>query len=186
MKHAKLISYAVFVIIISSCAIKGSLKGLYSYYDKTKSENPNLFLKDVNPNSLCYYSNENVNSKVFVTNGLKLKKCISQNSNTLIYIWSPQCKAPSCLPLDVVQNFCDTRNIDLFIVAQYYDSEQMTVSYTIKRPIFGIDTEYYKTNLTKKYLSLFLKDLNANATDERYLYFKNGVFLKSFNSLNDF
>ena len=74
--------------------------------------------------------------------------------------------------------------MDLYIVAEYYDLEQMELSHKITRPIFGIDTEYYRTSLTKKYITKFLEDMKLDSnTYNRYFYFKNGVFIKSYESI---
>ncbi len=187
MKITKFIlSIIICLTFTTSCAIKGNFKGLYSYYKKTESANPNLFLKSIKIDSLCLYTYENLKSKIVIINGNDLKKCISQKELALVYFWNPNCKSKICYPLELVENYCSSRNIDLFIVAEYYDLDQMQVSHNIKRPIFGIDTKYYKTNLTKKYLSHFLKDIDINiTTDDRYFYFKNGVFSKSYKSVYD-
>lgn len=171
---------------MASCTIKGSLKGLYSYYDKTKSENPDLFLKPIQKDLVCQYTYESVKGKIVVINGLDLKKCLAKKGNSLIYIWGPKCTSKLCFPLEVVQNYCDEKNIDLYIVAEYYDSELMMVSHNIKRPIFGIDTKHYKTSLTRKYINLFLNDMDiSTVNEERYLYIKDGIFLKSAESIYD-
>ena len=187
MKNIKtVITILIGLTFIISCSIKGSFKGLYSYYNKTNSANPNLFFKPINTDSLCYYTNENLKSKIVIVKGTDLKKCLTKKGNVLLYIWSPKCKSKICFPLEIVENYCTSNNIDLYIVAEYYDLEEMQISRKIKRPIFGIDTKYYKTNLTKKYLSKFLLDMDVNIkTNNRYFYFKNGVFLKSYESIYD-
>ena len=67
-----------------------------------------------------------------------------------------------CIPLNVIQEICNKKNIQLYIVAEYYDLELMNKEYNISSPILGIDTDYYKTNLTSKYVKNFIKDINAN------------------------
>jgi hypothetical protein len=173
------------VTIFTSCTIKGSLKGLYSYYKSTKAADPKLFIK-AKADSLCYYTNENPNSKIVIVNGKDLKRCINQKEKALIYVWGPKCTSKVCFPVEVVQSYCNSKNIDLFVVAEYYDLEQMQITHDIKRPIFGIDTEYYKTSLTDKYVSLFSKDIGImDNTYNRYYYFKDGVFLNSYESIYD-
>ena len=86
-----------------------------------------------------------------------------------------------------MQSTCDLKNIELYIVAEYYDSEKMKIKYNIKRPIIGIDTEYYKTSLTSKYVNRFLNDIDSNIKwndfSNRCLYFENGKFIKSYESI---
>lgn len=86
-----------------------------------------------------------------------------------------------------MQSYCDLKKIDLFIIAEYYDIEQMKVSHNIKKPIFGIDTKYYKTNRTQKYLQKLYQELNINlqknAPEHRYLLFDNGKYIKSYESI---
>jgi hypothetical protein len=174
----------VFFFSFSSCSIKGDFKGLYSYYSKTKSKNPTLFYKPNKSDTICNITNASVKSRIVIINGLDLKKCIDVSSNSIIYFWSPKCKSKVCFPLDIVQSVCNSQNIDLYVVAEYYDLEQMEINHEITRPIFGIDTEYYKTNLTKKYITKFLEDIKLDSnTYNRYFYFKKGVFIESYESI---
>jgi len=170
--------FAIVLLSINSCSVNGTLQGLYSYYNKTKSINPKLLVKPDSSILICELENPKT-PKVFVISGDKLKKCIS-NNNVLVYIWPPKCKSKVCYPLHILQKKCDEKNIDLFIVAEYYDNELMQQNYAIKRPVFGIDTKYYKTNLTSKYVAKFNLDLigKKDITD-RFIYFENGIYIKS-------
>lgn len=43
----------------------------------------------------------------------------------------------------------------------------MAVDFDLERPIFGVDTEYYRTNFTDRYLKRFKADLfDENFRDE--------------------
>lgn len=183
-KNLYLLLFLIF--LFSSCSVNGGFEGLYSYYSKTKSKNPNLFFKPNNNDSICKIKNNELKYKIIIINGLDLKKCISNNKSSLIYLWSPKCKSKICYPLEIIQTFCNSKNIDLYIVAEYYNLEQMEVNYSISKPIFGIDVNYYKTSLTKKYTKKFLDDLKSDSnTLNRYFYFKNGSFIKSYDSMYD-
>ena len=60
----------------------------------------------------------------------------------------------------------------------------MELLYNIEKPIFGIDTKYYKTDLTAKYLSEFIYDLTSKKEIKgNYIYFKDGNFYNSYESL---
>jgi hypothetical protein len=174
--------------LFTSCAIKVSFKGLYSYYERTKKESPNLLHKVNNPETICNIKTRELNPKILVINGTQLKNCIDKNRKTLIYIWGPKCRSQMCSPPEIAQSTCDINNIELYIVSEYYDSEKMNENYNISRYIFGIDTLYYKTSLTTKYVSLFLLDLGVVLKKDdynRFLYFENGKFIKSYESVYD-
>lgn len=184
-----IIIYSFAAFLLTSCAIKGNFKGLYSYYNQTSKNNPELFYFPSEKENLCEISLINSPSKIIITNGLELKKCIDFNKNYLLYLWGPFCHSDVCLPLEFIQSYCDEKNIELIIVAEYFDWEEMNVNYKIKKPIYGIDTKYYETNLTNKYTKKFFYDMDKNITEfdlnNRFFFFKNGVFNKSFESIDE-
>ncbi|WP_445722103.1 hypothetical protein [Flavobacterium sp.] len=177
MKNSILI---VLLLSLSSCSINGGFQGLYSYYKKTKKENPNLF---VNSNDLeC---NDFERNKINVLTGNKILSCIKNDERALVYIWAPKCKNQYCFPLEVIQQKCNENDVKLYVVSEYYDLNLMEEKYNLENPIFGIDTEYYKTNLTDKYLKKFIFDLTRDENIySRFYCFKNGVFKKSFDSID--
>jgi hypothetical protein len=62
----------------------------------------------------------------------------------------------------------------------------MSVNRNLKNIIYGIDTKFYKSSLTSKYKKLFLNDIaNIPETYNRYLYFEDGKFIKSYESVYD-
>lgn len=180
----KTILFSLFFFqLLSSCSINGNFQGLYSYYDKTKSENPNLLVETDSIINICEIEKKET-PKVYIINGKDLKECIKKFDDLLIYIWSPKCKSKFCYPLNVLQQNCNNNKIELIVVSEYYDNELMQIEYGINKPIFGIDTNYYNTNTTSKYLSKFIFDLTSIENIEgRLLYFKNGVFVKVTNEL---
>ena len=168
-----------------SCSIKGSLQGLSSYYYKTKSLNPQLLVNPDGSTPICEIKKSDT-PKVYVINGINLKECIKTADRAIMYLWAPKCKGKFCYSLNSMQQKCSTKDISLFIVAEYYDSQLMQVNYKIDKPIFGIDVEYYQSNTTSKYLSKFVFDLTSR--DEiigRIIYFEDGKFVKSFESLEE-
>ena len=125
---------------------------------------------------------------MYVINGKRLRNCLSDEKLTLVYIWGPKCTSSVCIPLNIIQEECNRNNIELHIVAEYYDNRLMQINYDIKRPILGIDIDYYKRNLTSKYLSRFLNELSntvADNSDNRYILYKNGNFSASFHSIEN-
>lgn len=95
----------------------------------------------------------------------------------MVYFWNPNCSADVCIPPNYAQEFCSRHGINLFVIAVYYDYSKMSYNFDLNRPVFGIDTEYYKTNLTAKYLDRFKVHLLGEnyAGDEypRFLLFQS-------------
>ncbi|MDR2011083.1 MAG: hypothetical protein LBQ22_11460 [Bacteroidales bacterium] len=182
---SKVLIFLCFILIIcQSCTINGSLQGLYSYYNKTDKENENLFQKIDSHEVLCEIKNDQT-PKILITNGDILKKCLQEKENSIIYIWSPKCKSGMCYPLDIIQRECNNNGIELFVIAEYYDSEFMNKSYDINCPIIGIDVKYYKSNITSKYLSLFIRDLTQqNDIHDQFIFFEEGIYIRSFNNID--
>ena len=94
----------------------------------------------------------------------------------MVFIWRPNCHGKYCLSPEIVQRVCDEKGIELFVVAEYFDNEKISISYDIKRPVFGIDVNYYKCNQTSKYLAKFKFDLTGKNTE-------NGEFINSTSEL---
>lgn len=174
------------LVLYASCKINGSLQGLYSYYNKVNKAKPNLLVKP--KTSICELKPAKT-PKVYVVKGQDLKSCISSKKNVLVYIWGPKCKSDICYPLNPLQTICDENNVELLVLAEYYDAELMDEQYNLQRPIFGVDVEFYKQNLTSKYLPKFISDLTSgnytNKDENRFLYFKNGEFIRSYNSVEE-
>ena len=170
------------LVLFSSCKISGSFQGLYGYYHKTIKENPNLVTK-YNSETDCDLAIEN---KVISINHINLKNCLNQHSKTLIYIWKPKCKSEFCYALNIIQDRCLKNNVELYVVAEYYDSKLMSIDYNLQRSIYGIDVEYYKTNLTEKYLPLFINGLTSSElVHENFIFFENGNYKKTFQKINE-
>ncbi|MFN8274764.1 MAG: hypothetical protein U0X58_07785 [Flavobacteriaceae bacterium] len=177
--------YLLLILLLNSCAIKGNLAGLYSYYHKMQQQKPSLYVAPGQIASVCDIQ-KTTEPKIYVVNGLEVKKCLSLYPKALVYIWSPRCKSKICLPPELLQSKCTAKKLELFMVAEYYDNAQMDVDYRINRPILGIDTQYYHSDLTSHYLSKFIDDLGAKSSNNnRCLYFENGHFVQDYNFVDD-
>jgi hypothetical protein len=176
------------VIILMSCtacSIRGSFQGLYSYYSKTNSQNPQLLVIPDTSTPLCEINKSDM-PRIYVIKGSKLKECIITNDKAVVYLWAPKCKSKFCYPLNFLQQRCDLKGVTLYIVAEYYDAELMQINYKISKPISGIDVGYYNSNRTSKYLSKFIYDLTSRSDMAgRFIYFEDGVFKKSFESIEE-
>lgn len=168
-----------------SC-VKVSFQSLYSYYSTTQKANPKLFLKTSNTDTICNKAN-NPEEKIVVINGFDLKKCLLNYKKTIVYIWGPNCNSDVCVPLQIIQKKCLEKGYNLFVVAEYYDLEKMQYHYDLNNNIYGVDVEYYKTSLTDKYISKFLKDLDVSLEKNdynRFLDFESDKFIKTFENID--
>jgi hypothetical protein len=160
--------YLATCILIASCSIRGNFKGLYAYQQKTVAEIPEKFLPSTDDDDLCSYL---VNDdRIIITNGKKLKKCVT-SENALFYIWGPNCTSKICYPLSSIEYLAFQNNLQLYIIAEYYDSEKMSYDYGVTSPIIGIDTKYYQTSKTANYLEKFLTDMGIKRSDFNHRYY---------------
>lgn len=187
----KNLSILFFYLFINSCGlitINGSFQGLYSYYKSTKSKCPNLFVK-YNDSIINYNLRNKDNLRIILITGIELNKCLSKHNNSVVYIWSPNCRSKFCPSLDILQKKCNDTQLELFIVSETFDVNMIQQKHKTIKMLFGINTEYYKTNLTSRYKPKFLKELEkANKKDNtfnRLFYFKNGEFIKSVFTIED-
>ncbi len=157
-----------FKILATSCSIRGSFQGLYSYQDKTSKIAPHLIQQPTSP--ICTLAQPD-SAVVYLVNGADLKKCVEQQNKSLVYLWRPKCSSDICVSPGVLQSFCEKKGIELFIVAEYYDYEIMSLHHLTKRPILGIDCNYYSSHLTQKYVSRFLADILGPETTPQGNYF---------------
>lgn len=124
--------------------------------------------------------------RVYMINGKSLKECIAANDSAIVYIWDINCRSTLCYSPDIVSTACHDKDVDLYIVAEYYDSEPMSINYNTEKPMFGIDTDYYKSNLTSKYLSKFIYDITGQKDSiNGFFAFKNGKIIRQFNSIDE-
>ncbi len=136
-----------------------------------------------------YTFNIKNSNSVIVLNGLNLKNEIKEINHVIVYNWSPNCKSKICPSLSLIQNNCEELGFELFVVAEYYDDFMMSKNYSIKNSLLGIDTKYYKCDLTSFYFNRFYNDLTDkkynSKSKHRFLYFFKGDFIKSFDSFDE-
>lgn len=187
----KILFILFFYFCISSCGlitINGSFEGLYSYYKSTKTKCPNLFIH-YNDSVVNYNLSNNNDSQIVLINGIELNKCLNNFNNSVVYIWAPNCRSKFCPSLEILQKKCNNKQIKLFIVAETFAVNMLKQKHYSVKTLFGINTKYYKTNLTSKYRKKFIKDLKKTNKKEdtynRLFYFKNGQFIKSVHEIED-
>lgn len=173
-------------ILMSSCSFQGSLQGLFPYQRTYVKETPHLFTytDECSPHSLDYSP-----QSVLILNGETLRKCMGEEK-TLIHTWKPNCTAKACILIEIIQNICDDLNIKLYIVAEYYDGDKMSMNYDIEHKLMAIDNRYYRTAFVDSQLKKFFSDLTKvkDFKDIRnnYFLFENREFIESYQSLDTF
>lgn len=175
--------FCLLLLIFTNCSINGSFQGLYSYYNKTNLKAPNLIQKPTLP--VCNLLQKDT-PVVYAVSGIDLKNCLENFEKSLVYIWKPKCSSEVCISPKDLQRLCEAKNVELFIVAEYYDYENMTLNFPIKRPIFGVDCHHYSSHLTKNYISMFLSDLIGKKTqyeENQFYLFNYGCLVDISNSL---
>jgi len=166
--------------LISSCGLVqisgNSIQGLYSRYQATNAAYPGLLVK-ADSTVICELEYP-ASPKVYLVNGQQMKECVAHYDDAIVYIWDPHCTSDQCYSPSLLQKYCDEKNVELFVVAEYYDGAELVQYYEINRPLFGIDTKYYKTDIVELYAAKFQRDLMVDkGIVSRLLYFKKGKFM---------
>jgi hypothetical protein len=175
--------FSILLLSLASCSIEGSFQGLVSYYNKVKKTDLLLMKYSDSTHDLA----SNGTGGIVVMNGIQLKKHLTKYEKTLVYLWRPNCGGRYCYDLTLVQEFCDKNELELLVVAEYYDYAKMSSESALNNNIIGIDTDYYKSNLTSKYVSLFFADLLGKEVSLGYFsFFHEDRFISCFNSLDEF
>lgn len=186
MKYQYLL-FLLFVVFIASCTIKGDFKGLYSYFKDTQKKRPDLFITLDSSDTLNLNSAKE-NNKIYIINGIHLKKCLRSNNRSIVYFWDLNCKSKICYPLELIQAHCKKNNLSLFVVAEYYDAKIMSNEFEIDNNILAVNTKYYKSSIVNKYLTRFLIDIDSKLKYKnlnRYLYFEGDEFINDYRSIYD-
>jgi hypothetical protein len=177
-KHINILLFCA--LLLCSC-IKIAVKGTKSNY---KSLSPEQIIRS-SEKIICEQENPKTAS-VFIINGNQLSECLKKTPKALVYIWSPRCKGSFCYSPSYLQTFCNDNKIDFFFVIEYIDPKFIENQYGLNRPIFGIDTTYYKTDKVDRYKHKFYQDLSGQKKiTNRILYFEDGKFIKSISNIDD-
>lgn len=181
----KILLFSLILILANSCVIQGTLQGLFTYQRPYVREMPGLFSKvvDCDSSTIDYKP-----KKVLVLNGNTLRNCIS-GKRDVIYIWPPRCHSELCIPLNLLQRRCEDLNVNLYIVAQYYDLQEMNVKYNIEHALMAIDNRYYNTIFVTNQLQEFLSDLtevkHISDYQKMFYLFVNKEYVRSANRLSE-
>lgn len=136
--------------------------------------------------SICDLEND---SLVYAVSGEQLKNCITQYDKVLVYYWDPHCSADACHPLSAMQYFCDEKDIEFFVIVEYYWDCFSQIGSLKSHPLLVANERHYGTDKCRKLDELFFTDLigkenyerNKEISWYRYAYFEHGDFVKFVN-----
>ncbi len=155
----------------------------YSGYQQAAQVHPYLFLTgDANK---CNIEGQK-SPKVLIVHGAEIKNCLKQEAKSLVYLWHPTCEGPSCVPPAIIQDICKSNTIELFIVARSFRFETLDLIKSLDRPVYGIDTKYYSTDVVADYIPLFFNDLLGKEVElgtNTYFLFERGKLIAMTNQL---
>ncbi len=174
-----------FITIIQSACVITNTPGFYSGYKKLLPEQLSM---------VKFLDNEAIisrdNTKIFAVTSNSLLKRIEEEDTVLIYIWSAHCTSDVCIPIAMVQNYCNKKNFELFVVSEYYDQLMFKNVGATRNPLLAINHKYYKTDYCPKYTKLFLraldedKLLNESNRNNRFWFFGKGKLINTKSHLN--
>lgn len=182
MKKPILLSIIIILLCCSCNLVEvngGSpLSAFYSRYKQTNDAYPGLLIKTDNNTPICELKYNPEKPEVYIINGLQLKQCMANYDDAIVYIWAPYCGSKECYSPSLLQKYCDEKNVELFVVTEYYAADELVQFYQIERPLFGIDTKHYCSDFIDKYARCFETDLTGEKNETgRMLYFKKGEFM---------
>lgn len=118
---------------------------------------------------------------------IQLREIINKNSQTLVYIWAPNCKSKACIPISAAKMFGEKQNYNVIILCEYYNVDILSKQTDDYANIYGVNYKEYNSNICNVYMKRFLKDLIPNGYQrnigDRFLLFGNGGAFKESKSL---
>ncbi|MCI4667848.1 MAG: hypothetical protein MRZ79_06780 [Bacteroidia bacterium] len=129
--------------------------------------------------------------KLYAVHAKHLLASMKKDSEYLIYLWDPDCKAEGCVPISAMQRFADKKGYILYVILDYkYDPEilEFLASNTERR--FLLNYDYYDVDNVRKVNDLFRAELlGRKPKDEenwrRSLVMKNGEFQYTLNGIDE-
>lgn len=154
-------------LFLSSCQITG----LTTDYHKLKfSEKEKVRPFSAHPDS----------GLVYQINGEQLQFLLRQQEQSLVYLWTPQCTGPACIPLKKYAAYADRHQLKLIVVADGYHEVFDDKSYPYK---YVINHKAYGSGLRLKYRRRFVRELLPQMTtrsqDHNYFIFSGDSLLTS-------
>jgi hypothetical protein len=177
MRNNALLILSLFVL--QSCVI--SIPGFYCGYKKlTPREQEEVII--LNPDDKIAETQSR--GKILAITGNQLQAHISNKDSVLMYVWSPHCKSDNCILLSAFNTYCNSKQYNLVVLAEYYDMEQMNGQNGGMFPIFIPNHIFYKRYYANTLNKRFMKDLIPDddsvydLLNGRYLLFSKGQLIE--------
>jgi hypothetical protein len=151
---------AIFIFVLflcfCSCAIIRT-PGLFCGYNRlSEIEKSHIIFIDQDF-SICNLPV--IDSNMYAVNGSQLRNCLVHNDTSLIYFWSPHCGSSYCISIAACQEYCNAKNYQLYIVADYYEIEPKLLQNNTVSPIFVANHTYYNRRYVNGINKRFRTDL---------------------------
>jgi hypothetical protein len=121
MRSTTILFIAILILLkFQSCLsiISIDIPGFYSRYEKLDDETKRKVVFISDNNNICDIEN---NYKIYSITASHLLNCLKKNDTSVVYEWSPHCRAKSCISLYTAQKYCDSMNYSLYVISDYYD-----------------------------------------------------------------
>ena len=177
----------ILALALNGCIITNT-PGFYNGYKKlTRTEKEKvIFLEDSS-----IIRNLTNKGQIVAINGRQLLTYAKELDSLLIYRWGPHCSAEFCILISSCQEYCNSKNYELVVVAEYYDMEIMNGQNTADLPIFIPNHKYYGKYYANSLNKRFYEDLLANKNqvydsgNGRYILLSHGEMVKQMKNLNE-
>lgn len=172
--------------LLSGCFITNT-PGFYSGYKKLNADQKQSVVFVEDKTTICDLNND---QRIYSITASHLINCLKNSDSSIVYLWSPNCHAKSCISLLAAENYCNKNNYSLYIITEYYDLEKTKLQNIASRPILSVNQKYYKTDYCNRYMKLFTNELLRNKKTDvehghRFFVFKADSLLRTQNKLLD-
>jgi len=185
----KLLSFIIYLGILQSCiSIQtkslSETPGFYSGYKELPKTTQDSIIFTNTSLDISKIKND---GKIYSITGHQLIESLKKTDSVMVYFWSIYCSSKSCVPLNIIEQYCKNKNLDLFVITEYYhDFSQIRLQYrSLEKPLFSINEQFYKTQYCNKYIKLFRNDLLINqdvSSDDilnNYFVFNKGILTET-------
>ncbi len=177
----KIIISSLFLLLLSSCIITNT-PGFYTGYNRLSDKDKKKIVFVNKDSTISTFVN---NEKIYAITGKQLRLCLTKNDSSIVYFWGPNCSSKSCISIAACQNYCTSKNYNLYVVADYYDIQKMQNQNVSNFPMLIANEQYYNkkyaNSLNKRFMNDLINGVNLNKEEQynRFLYFKGDKLIKS-------
>ncbi len=169
------ITLGLFSLLITACIITKTNGFYIGYKELTNIERKDVVF--VSPDSnIC---NLKQNYKIYAITGSQLKNCLTKQDTSIVYLWGPNCSSEHCILISACEDYCIKRKYKLFVVANYYDMQQMHAQNESIFPMLIANHIYYSKRYANALNTLFIKDLLSNNKISKDVQYKRFLVFKS-------